>query len=110
MGERPNGLCDPGPTNSATDTLALLSEGVAGSGCKLLPKSPRAKSYASPPMPARLNSTLCGDWSLETGLSSVETGEETRVTSLLARLPEPRKRCLVEREASIYTFIKQNYL
>ena len=28
-------------------TLALLSEGAAGSGCKLLPKSPRAQAYST---------------------------------------------------------------
>ena len=37
--------------------LALLSEGAAGSGCKLLPKSPRAAPAASPlPGP---QSTVC---------------------------------------------------
>ena len=37
-------ICSPTPT-SLYVSLALLSEGVARSGYKLLPKSPRAKSF-----------------------------------------------------------------
>ena len=55
------------------------------------PQEPKSQELclAADACKTKVNSTLCGDWSLETGLSSVETGEETRVTSLLARLDCP---------------------